>query len=130
MKGSVTVEMLYIMPVFFLVFLTTVYSTFYYHDKAVLYGAAHETAAVVSIWDRRARGVSNGDVTSLCQERIQGKLILFSGANISASVDDKKVVIEVGASKKFMKVLVQTTCVVTRPEAYIRSLRSVGDVID
>ena len=41
-KGSTTVEMAYVMPLIFLVFLIIVRTTFYYHDKSILDGMAYE----------------------------------------------------------------------------------------
>ena len=46
MKASTVIEMSYIMPVFLFLFLLIMYTVFYYHDKAVLNGAAAETAVL------------------------------------------------------------------------------------
>lgn len=117
------------MPVFFLVFLVTIYTAFYYHDKDIIYGAAHETAVVISTMNRRARGVTKADASELFLERIQGKLILFSRVSVSVSINEEEVVIDAKADRNHMKICVQTTCAVTRPEEYIRSLRRVQDVL-
>ena len=46
LKASSVIEMSYIMPVFLLLFVIIIHTVFYYHDKAVIYVAAGETAAV------------------------------------------------------------------------------------
>ena len=45
-QGVITVEMAYLMPIIFIVFVLIVYTSFYYHDKQILIGAATETATV------------------------------------------------------------------------------------
>ena len=45
-QGVITVEMAYLMPIIFMVFVLVVYTSFYYHDKQILIGAATETATV------------------------------------------------------------------------------------
>lgn len=45
-QGVITVEMAYLMPIIFMVFVLIVYTSFYYHDKQILIGAAAETTAV------------------------------------------------------------------------------------
>lgn len=126
MKASATIEMLYIMPVFFMVFIATVYTTFYYHDKAIISGAVHETAAVVSLLDRKGKGVDHADAEALFSQRVQGKLILFSGANVQTNVSKNEVVIEASANKRHMKVRAKGVCAITKPEEYIRNLRRIG----
>ncbi|RKQ30339.1 MULTISPECIES: TadE family protein [Clostridia] len=45
-QGVITVEMAYLMPIIFMVFVLVVYTAFYYHDKQILIGAAAETTTV------------------------------------------------------------------------------------
>ena len=71
-KGSTTVEMAYVMPLIFLVFLIIVRTTFYYHDKSILDGMAYEavTTAVQTarnpkakrMWRRFAGNGSGGNL--------------------------------------------------------------------
>ena len=44
LRGSVTVEMAYILPTVIMIFLLIVYTVFYYHDKNILNAGAGETA--------------------------------------------------------------------------------------
>ena len=45
-NGSSVVEMAYIMPLFLGLFVILIHAVFYYHDKAVINGAAAETAVL------------------------------------------------------------------------------------
>ena len=74
-KGSTTVEMAYVMPLIFLVFLIIVRTTFYYHDKSILDGMAYEavTTAVQTARNPRAK---EADVETL-QGTDQGETYLF-----------------------------------------------------
>ena len=47
-KGSAVVEMSYIIPLFLGLFVLLVHAVFYYHDKAVLTGAAQAAAMPVA----------------------------------------------------------------------------------
>ena len=51
-SGVITVEMSYLIPIILALFLTVIYTTFYYHDKIILFGAAGETAAVGAEMER------------------------------------------------------------------------------
>ena len=55
MKGSYVIEMSYIMPIFLGLFMLIIHTAFYYHDKAVLNGAAGETAVLGSQAARERR---------------------------------------------------------------------------
>ena len=45
LRGSLTIELAYVFPLILLVFGVLLHVLFYYHDKNILLGAAHETAA-------------------------------------------------------------------------------------
>ena len=55
-KGSTTVEMAYVMPLIFLVFLIIVRTTFYYHDKSILDGMAYEAVTTAVQTARNPKG--------------------------------------------------------------------------
>ena len=71
LKASSVIEMSYIMPIFFLLFVIIIHTVFYYHDKAVIYGAAGETAAVGAQEERKKE--SGYDLESFFRERVEGK---------------------------------------------------------
>ena len=82
LRGSTVVEMSYIMPVFLILFLYIVNTVFYFHDKAVLNGAACETA-VLSAQQKRMKEYGRYDMEEFFRERIHGKLITKSEAKRS-----------------------------------------------
>lgn len=45
-RGVITVEMSYLIPLILLVFILIIETAFYFHDKNILLGAAAETAVV------------------------------------------------------------------------------------
>ena len=47
-SGNSVIEMSYIMPLFFSLFVIIIHTVFYYHDKAIIGGAAAESA----LWER------------------------------------------------------------------------------
>ena len=53
LKGSAVVEMSYIIPMILFLFVMIIHAVFYYHDKAVLNGAAGETAVLGAQTARR-----------------------------------------------------------------------------
>lgn len=46
LKGSMTVEMSFLMPIILLLLMNSILAAFYFHDKNILAGAAYETAVI------------------------------------------------------------------------------------
>ena len=122
LKGAITVELSYLIPVILMIFLTVVYVTFYYHDKNILIGAARETAAVGAQLERKPDENGQTDLAGFYQERIQGKLILFSGAQASVNITRKWVEVNAYAERKWMRLHVVQRAAMAEPEAAIRRL--------
>ena len=97
-------EMSYLMPIILMVFLMTIYSVFYYHDKNILLGAASETAILGTQMERKPDEKGKTDLEAFFQERIQGKLVFFSGAQVSVSISSDQVKVSVSAQKGHMKI--------------------------
>lgn len=142
-KGSATIEMAYIMPVIFLIFTSTVYLMFYYHDKNILAGAVYETA-VVGSQKIRAAGADDADeggaypesagsveesLETLFHARIRRKLILFPGAAVSVNCTEKQIEVTAKAVRKKMRVTVTGRAAVTKPEKFIRNHRKLHGVV-
>ena len=64
-SGSTVVEMSYIMPLILLMFVLIIHTVFYFYDRAVLNGAAAETAVLGAELERRhgAEERSPGQIT-------------------------------------------------------------------
>ena len=97
-KGSTTVEMAYVMPLIFLVFLIIVRTTFYYHDKSILDGMAYE-AVTTAVQTARNPKAKETDVETFCRERIRGKLIYFSMPEVSVNVTDDEAETTISATR-------------------------------
>ena len=96
-KGSITVEMSYILPIaVFLIFLL-IHTAFFYHDKAVLCGAAAETVEQAVEYAR----VDRNDVSleSFFRGRISNKLIFLDLQSVNVSVSGSKINVVIKAGK-------------------------------
>lgn len=125
MNGSATVEMAYIMPVVLLVFIVVMYVTFYFHDKNILSGIAYETAVLGTQKERMPKGLDTGELETHFQKRIDGKMILFSGASVQIKEAADYIVVNSQASKKRMRLQVTQKASITEPEKFIRLLRKI-----
>lgn len=120
LSGVITVELSYLIPIIFVIFLMVIYTTFYYHDKNILIGAASETAVVGAQMERKPGEGGQTDLAAFYQERIQGKLILFSGAEASVNTSKKWVEVSAYADSGGMQLHVVQRAAMQKPEAAIR----------
>ena len=67
-SGNSVIEMSYIMPLFFSLFVIIIHTVFYYHDKAIIGGAAAESAVMGAQYVRRYD--KNYDIEAFFQEKI------------------------------------------------------------
>ena len=121
MKASTVIEMSYIMPVFLFLFLLIMYTVFYYHDKAVLNGAAAETAVLGAQAERREE-TKEYDLEKIFHERTEGKLIFLTGANVTVQKDEKEITVSVSAQKNLMRLSICQKAAIVNPEEKIRWL--------
>ena len=121
MKASTVIEMSYIMPVFLFLFLLIMYTVFYYHDKAVLNGAAAETAVLGAQAERR-KETKEYDLEKIFHERTEGKLIFLTGANVTVQKDEKEITVSVSAQKNLMRLSICQKAAIVNPEEKIRWL--------
>ena len=99
-SGNSVIEMSYIMPLFFSLFVIIIHTVFYYHDKAIIGGAAAESAVMGAQYVRRYD--KNYDIEAFFQEKIQ----VFAEAK-----------------RSFMKTNVKRTADIVNPEKKIRLLK-------
>lgn len=121
-KGSTVVEMAYIMPLFLTLFVLIVYTVFYYHDKAILNGAACETA-VLGAQAERKNGAEEYDLDQFFRERTEGKMIIMTNASVSVGKENEKISVIVTAGHSFMKLRISQKAVIAEPEEWIRWLK-------
>lgn len=130
LKGSMTVEMAFLMPIILFLILSCILTVFYFHDKNVLAAAAYETTVVGSTKMREPEGVDEGELTELFAQRTEGKCILFAQSQSSVSVGEEQIQVKAFAEKGKFKVSVLKRASVTEPEKYIRDRRKFREVID
>ncbi len=120
-KGSSVVEMAYIMPLFLSLFVLIMHTVFYYHDKAVLNGAAAETSVLGAQADRRKD--TEYDLESFLRERTRGKLIYMTETGINISKSEDEIEVSVSAQRNFMRLEIRQKAMIVNPEEKIRWMR-------
>lgn len=125
MKGSLVIEMIYIMGVFFLMFVCVVQAAFYFHDKCILKGAAYETAVLGTQKQRQPDGVDMGELEEHFRQRTRGKLILFAGADAAVTETAAFVEVSVTAVRRKQKISIEEKAFITNPEKKIRLVQKV-----
>lgn len=121
MKGSSVIEMSYIMPLFLGLFILIMHAVFYYHDKAVINGAAGETALLGA---QAERGKAEGyDLEAFFIERTEGKLIYMRETDVAVEKTEEEIKVSVSAQRSFMKLEVCQKALIISPERQIRRMR-------
>ena len=123
-RASVTIEMAYLMPIIFGVFVLTVNAAFYYHDKNLMNGAVQETVSVGVQAQRNPSG-EEIDLEGFCRSRLEGKLIFFSLPDVSATASEDLVQVEASVHKGRMGIQICRSAKVPRPENKIRLKRKI-----
>lgn len=128
LKGSVTVEMSYILPSILLMFLLIIYTVFYFHDKNILNGAAGETAALGAQTERGPSG-RDVDLERVFKERVSKKLILLRLNGIDVEIEREQVTVRAAAAKSWMRVKAVQRARIPFPEKKIREKRRLESVL-
>lgn len=126
-KGSTTVEMAYVMPLVFLVFLMIVRTTFYYHDKSILNGMAYETLTAAVQTVRNPKG-ETADAEAFCRERLSEKLIYFSAPEVAVQATKDQAKITIQASRGRMRIRIMRQAKIPHPEKKIRLKKKVETI--
>ena len=130
LKGSMTVELSFLMPIILLLIMSSILAAFYFHDKNVLAGAAYETAVVGSTKIREKEKVTGGELEALFRERAGRKCILFAESSVRASVGKREIRIRVTAYKGRFRMSADKKAAITEPEKYIRDIRKAKERAD
>lgn len=121
LTGSAVIEMAYIIPLFFLIFVLVLHTVFYFHDKAVLIGAAAETA-LTGAQSARKKGTAEYDLDEFFRERADGKLIYMKLREINIEETQEKITVHVSAQRNFLKLDICQSSIIVKPEERIRWL--------
>ena len=117
-SGSTVVEMSYIMPLILLMFVLIIHTVFYFYDRAVLNGAAAETAVLGAELERR-----HGAEEENLKERTSGKLILMTDPSVAITRTDNKIQVTAMVQKGRFELEVRQRAVIVNPEEKIRWIK-------
>lgn len=120
-KASSVVEMSYIMPLFFGLFLIIIQTVFFYHDKTVLAGAACETAVLGAQLERNPG--TEYDLEAFFRERVNGKLIYMDQVDVSVIKENDVIEVKANSQKHIFRLSVCQKAVIVFPENKIRMMR-------
>lgn len=121
LRGSFTVEAAVIIPLILMVLGVALHVLFYYHDKNILMGTVHETVA----YGAGLEATEEATLENYFNQRIKGKLMLFTQVENEIQIEDKKVSITCIARKSSMSLQVEGVINRTDPENYIREVRKI-----
>ena len=122
-NGSSVVEMAYIMPLFLGLFVILIHAVFYYHDKAVINGAAAETAVLGAQADRNA--IADYDLEGFFYDRTKGKLIYMRSIEVSVELGEEAVTVTARVNRSIMRLSICQKAVIARPEKKIRQMERI-----
>ena len=118
-SGSTVVEMSYIMPLILLMFVLIIHTVFYFYDRAVLNGAAAETAVELE----RRHGAEEENLKEFFEERTSGKLILMTDPSVAITRTDNKIQVTAMVQKGRFELEVRQRAVIVNPEEKIRWIK-------
>lgn len=130
LKASATIEMIYIMPVIFLVFLVTVYLGFFFHDKNVLQGLVYEATVIGSEKFREEEEIDEAVLLEFLQNKSQERLLYFPVPEVEVVITDDTLAISAITNKYNMNIAVEKSVPLIIPEIDIRSVNIIGGAID
>ena len=128
LKGSLTVEMSYILPMVIMLIFLLINTVFYYHDKAVLSGAVAETVET-GIEDIRSGENDGEDLETYLKKRVGRKLIFLRPVSYSVKKTDTRVSVKVDAAKGPFKTSVYLEGKVPYPEKELREKKKAEDLL-
>ena len=124
LQGSFTIEAAVIVPLILFVFGVLLFILFYYHDKNVLLGTAHETVAIGS----SRQNMKEEELENYFASRIKGKILIFPWVQSEAEIREEEVYIVCKAKKNTLSLKVESKAAKTEPEDYIRGVRKIEKI--
>ena len=121
MRGSVTVEMSFLVPIIFSVIVVVIQILFYFHDKIVLEGVVYETVTVCSGKDE----ITEEDVKAYFSEALGNRLFMFRSVESEVTLEEKEIRMSCGSWRSNMALQVSASMKRTHPVSVIRAARLV-----
>lgn len=116
LKGNFTIEAAVLVPLILSVIVTAVTVLFYYHDRTLLAGAAHETA----VCGAGRMEQTEKDLEKKFKKLVERKLLWISDVTVSVTKKDDEVLVLSKASHKGFRTTVQFCAPITHPEQWLR----------
>lgn len=129
LKGSITVEMSYVLPIIIFLIFLLIHTVFYYHDKAVLAGAVAESVEQ-GIEDVRSDKDEESDLNAYLRGRIGNKLIWLRTTSLSAEKQEDVVRVRVDAGRWIFRTSVYLEGRVPYPEKELREKKKAEELIN
>ena len=120
-KGSVTVEMAFLVPIVFSVIVIVMQILFYFHDKIILEGVVHETVTVCSSREE----ITEEEVERYFQEALGKRLLMFGYVETQVELAKDEIQMSCCSRRNRMQVEVSARMKCTDPETTIRRLRMI-----
>ena len=124
LKAGFTIEAAVIVPLILMMFGVLIHSLFYYHDKNILLGLAHETAVLGSGRDE----MREYDLESHLFVKARGRLLLMEEVDPDVYMEEEQVTVVCSAKKGRMRMSVECEMSRTNPEDDIRSVRKIKKI--
>ena len=118
-KGIFTLEAAVIVPMILAIFWALLQVLFYYHDKNIVLGVAHETLVMGAgreNWNEK-------ELEAYFSSRIKGKLLLFPEIQTEVQIEKKQIQMECGAKRGLFTLHAEQVMSSTQPENYIREVK-------
>ena len=119
--GITSIQMAYIMPAFFFLFILILHTVFYFHDKIILNGAACETAVLGAQLERKQDETEKTNLEQFFRERTEKKLILFSEYTISIGKTNSEITVKAEDKKNKMKLKIEQKARIMKTEKRLRN---------
>ena len=120
-KGSITIEASFVIPLFLLVFMVSTYCLFYSHDKSVVGAVAYETVSVAS----GREDIKVEEIEAYFADRVEGRTFLFDKISTEVEMTSENVKLTCSGSKRGMSFTLKQEMKITEPEDYIRTIRKI-----
>lgn len=124
-KASTTIELALMMPVLLLVIIGVIHTSFYYHDKNVMYGKVYELGAIGKQQVRTKGALEPDELIAHFYDTCNDKLLLFTGIDCQVEELGDGMSIIVRAEKGMMVVSLEREYSYNYPEEHIRRLQPV-----
>lgn len=130
LQGSATVEMIYIMPIIFLVFLVVIYMAFFFHDKNALQGITYEAVVIGSSQYRTNDGIQEEEIIEFIQEKSATRMLFLPVPEVDITVTEDEITIVTSGSKNKLNIEVEKSFPLVELETKIRSTNIIEGVLD